>query len=46
MVIHDFFDKEKELEPVKEDISRLVDDLAHRLHAAGKITGCVDEEVI
>jgi len=37
LVVENYFDTEKELDPVREDINQLVDDLANRLYKAGKI---------
>lgn len=35
----DFFNRDEELEPVKKEIEGMVDDLANKLYAAGKIPG-------
>ncbi len=35
----DFFDTEKELQPVRESINELVDKVAEKLYHAGKIKG-------
>ena len=43
VIIHDFFDTEKELDPVQKDIENLVDQLANKLYNAGKIK-CLYEE--
>lgn len=37
ILIEDFFDVKKELDPVREAINTLVDDLAKKLYDAGKI---------
>ncbi|XP_062616942.1 uncharacterized protein LOC134278659 [Saccostrea cucullata] len=37
ILVEDFFDTEKELDPVREAINKLVDGLAKKLHDAGKI---------
>ena len=37
-MVDDFFNTEEELEPVKEDIKILVEELAQKLYKGGKIT--------
>ncbi|KAK3087156.1 hypothetical protein FSP39_002452 [Pinctada imbricata] len=37
ILIENFFDVEKELNPVREDINQLVDELAQKLYTAGKL---------
>ena len=38
VVVKDFFHVKEELEPVKEDINIMVDELANKLYKAGKIS--------
>lgn len=40
ILIEDFFDVKKELDPVREAINTLVDDLAKKLYDAGKLKSC------
>ena len=37
LIVENFFDTEKELDPVRKDIEVLVDNLANKLYDAGKI---------
>ena len=37
MIVENFFDCKKELEPVRESINVLVDEFAQKLYNAGKI---------
>lgn len=41
MVVNNFFDTQKDLDPCREAISLMVDQLADKLYDAGKIKGKV-----